>query len=257
MTRTSDAAAAAALQLVSGGAASRAELFEAFERAGQSTAGQRGIHLLGILCQRGLLVQGPLAGNQQLVVAFGDWITESRTLDRADGIAEWLLRYLRSHGPATERDFAWWSGIPLTETRAALARVKDQLVELEFAGTSYWLSPATAALLDDGVPGQRTVLALPGFDEFLLGYADRSLVLPPEHADKIVPGGNGVFKKTIVAGGGVIGTWAGRRAGTAGAPASCPNPSTPLTGCGLPPKSPLSCRPRSTADSLVPERPTA
>lgn len=204
-----DAAAATALQLVSGGAASRAELFQAFERAGQSTAGQRGIHLLGILCQRGLLVQGPLAGNQQLVVAFGDWITESRTLDRSDGIAEWLLRYLRSHGPATERDFAWWAGIPLTETRAALARVSDQLAELEFEGTSYWLSAETAALLDDGVPGQRTVLALPGFDEFLLGYADRSLVLPPEHADKIVPGGNGVFKKTIVTGGGVIGTWAG------------------------------------------------
>ena len=99
-----DAAAATALQLVSGGAASRAELFQAFERAGQSTAGQRGIHLLGILCQRGLLVQGPLAGNQQLVVAFGDWITHSRTLDRSDGIAEWLLRYFRSHGPATERD---------------------------------------------------------------------------------------------------------------------------------------------------------
>ncbi len=208
-----DAAAATALQLVSGGAASRAELFQAFERAGQSTAGQRGIHLLGILCQRGWLVQGPLAGNQQLVVAFDDWISESRTLDRAEGIAEWLLRYLRSHGPATERDFAWWAGISLTETRAALARVLDQLVELEFEGTSYWLSPETAALLDDGVPGQRAVLALPGFDEFLLGYADRSLVLPPEHADKIVPGGNGVFKKTIVAGGGVIGTWTGPAGG--------------------------------------------
>ena len=57
-----DAAAGSALQLVTAGAASRAELFQAFERAGQSTAGQRGIHLLGILCQRGLLVQGPLAG---------------------------------------------------------------------------------------------------------------------------------------------------------------------------------------------------
>jgi hypothetical protein len=208
-----DTAAATALRLVSGGAASRAELFQAFERAGQSAAGQRGIHLLGILCQRGCLVQGPLAGNQQLVVAFDDWITESRTLDRAEGIAEWLLRYFRSHGPATERDFSWWAGIPLTETRAALARVSDQLVALEFEGTSYWLSPETAALLDDGVPGQRTVLALPGFDEFLLGYADRSLVLPPEHADKIVPGGNGVFKKTIVAGGAVVGTWMARTGG--------------------------------------------
>ena len=210
-----DAAAEAGLHRVSGGgAASRAELFGAFELAGQSTAGQRGIHLLGILCQRGLLVQGPLAGNQQLVVAFADWIKVSRNLDRAEGIAEWLLRYLRSHGPATERDFSWWAGIPLTEVRTALAEVRGQLVELEFEGTSYWLAPETAALLDDGgVPGARSVLALPGFDEFLLGYTDRSLVLPPEHADKIVPGGNGVFRKTIVAGGQVVGTWTGPATG--------------------------------------------
>lgn len=211
-----DAAAGTALQLVAGGAAaSRAELFQAFERAGQSAAGQRGIHLLGILCQRGLLVQGPLAGNQQLVVAFDDWITESRVLDRAEGTAEWLLRYLRSHGPATERDFSWWSGLPLTEVRAALAPVRDQLAEVTFEGASYWMSPETEALLDEGVPAGRLVLALPGFDEFLLGYTDRSLVLPPEHADKIVPGGNGVFRKTIVAGGQVVGTWEVSRSGRA------------------------------------------
>ncbi len=214
--RDIDAAAGAALELVSGGAAaSRAELFQAFERSGHSTAGQRGIHLLGMMCQRGWLVQGPLAGNQQLLVAFDDWITESRTLDRAEGTAEWLLRYLRSHGPATERDFAWWSGIPLTEVRAALGRVKSQVVELEFERTSYWLSPEAAALLDEGVPAGRLVLALPGFDEFLLGYTDRSIVLPPEHANRIVPGGNGVFRRTIVAGGRIVGTWDVARSGGA------------------------------------------
>ena len=63
-------------------------------------------------------------------------------------------------------------------------------------------------MLDDGVPGQRSVLLLAGLGEFVLGYQDRSLVLAPEHANKIVPGGNGVFKKTVVAGGEVIGTWA-------------------------------------------------
>jgi hypothetical protein len=209
-----DAAADAALLRVAGGvAASRGELFEAFEQAGQSTLGQRGIHLLAMLCQLGLLVQGPLAGNQQLIVAFDDWITESRTLERAQGIAEWLVRYLRSHGPATERDFAWWSGIPLTETRAALAEVRHLLVDLEYEGRTYWLAPETAALLDDGVPGRRGVLILPGFDEFILGYTDRSIALPAHHADKIVPGGNGVFKKTMVAGGEVVGTWSAPRNG--------------------------------------------
>lgn len=198
-----------ALGVVDGGrAASRQELFAAFEAAGQATKAQRGIHLLWMLCQSASLVLGPLESNQQKFVAFDRWITSSRDLGREKGIAELLLRYLRGHGPATLRDFAWWSSIPLTEVRRALPEVSGELVELEHDGTQYWLSPEAAALLEDGVPGQRTVLALPGFDEFVLGYTDRSIVLPPEHAQKIVPGGNGVFKKAIVAGGEVTGTWA-------------------------------------------------
>ena len=51
------------------------------------------------------------------------------------------------------------------------------------------------------------LLLLPGFDEYLLGYKDRSVMLAAEHANLIVPGGNGVFKPTIVAKGRVIGTW--------------------------------------------------
>ncbi|MBT2521411.1 winged helix DNA-binding domain-containing protein [Arthrobacter sp. ISL-28] len=219
-----------ALDLVTGGhGATRGELFAAFEAGGQPPTGQRGIHVLGLLCQSASLVPGPLAGNQQKFVAFDDWITTSRDLDREEGIAELLLRYLRSHGPATVRDFAWWSNTTLTEARAALPSISGQLVELEFGGTSYWLSPETAALLDDGVPGHRTVLALPGFDEFILGYTDRSLVLPPEHAQKIVPGGNGVFKKAVVAGGEVVGTWGRQGTGRAAAIISEPfDDSKPL-----------------------------
>jgi hypothetical protein len=199
-------------RVAGGGSVSRNELFAVFEAAGQPTTGQRGIHILGTLCRHAWLVQGPLAGNQQLLVAFDEWIPNSRDLERQDAIAEFVLRYFRSHGPATLRDFAWWTQLPLAEVRSAFEEVRSQLVELEFGGASYWMSPETAALLDDGVPGQRSVLLLPGFDEFLLGYQDRNLVLAPEHANRIVPGGNGVFKKTIVAGGEVIGTWG--RAGT-------------------------------------------
>jgi hypothetical protein len=56
------------------------------------------------------------------------------------------------------------------------------------------------------------VFLLPGFDEFVLGYADRSCAVPPEFADRIVPGGNGMFRATVVSDGRVVGTW--RRTGS-------------------------------------------
>lgn len=52
-----------------------------------------------------------------------------------------------------------------------------------------------------------TAYLLPGFDEYLLGYKDRSVVLDPTHATKVVPGGNGIFKPIIVIDGRVVGTW--------------------------------------------------
>jgi hypothetical protein len=58
-----------------------------------------------------------------------------------------------------------------------------------------------------------TIHALPGFDEFLLGYQDRSASLADEHAQAIVPGSNGMFLPTIVADGRVIGTWRRKRSG--------------------------------------------
>ena len=56
----------------------------------------------------------------------------------------------------------------------------------------------------------RMVSLLPGFDEYLLGYGDRTAAVAPEHSEAIVPGGNGVFRPTIVVDGEVVGTW-GRR----------------------------------------------
>ncbi|TQJ33387.1 winged helix DNA-binding domain-containing protein [Arthrobacter sp. SLBN-122] len=195
-------------RILADGPVSRPELFKVFDAGGQPTQGQRGIHLLGTLCRHRWLVPGPLSGNQQLIAAFDEWIPASRRMERQEAIAEFALRYFRSHGPATIRDFAWWTQLPLTEVRAAFQQVQGQLVELEIDGTGYWLSPDVAALLDSGVPGGRSVHLLPGFDEFVLGYTDRTPVLAPEHFDLIVPGGNGVFKKTVLAAGKVVGTWA-------------------------------------------------
>ena len=51
------------------------------------------------------------------------------------------------------------------------------------------------------------LLLLPGFDEYMLGYKDRSAMITREQMNLVVPGNNGVCMPTIVARGRAIGTW--------------------------------------------------
>jgi hypothetical protein len=101
-------------------------------------------------------------------------------------------------------DFAWWGGLTLTDARRGLAGAGGSLVSEAVGGRELWMAKPAHGLTPPTPPH---VLLLPGFDEFLLGYKDRSDVLAQAHAPHIVPGGNGIFKATVVAGGRVVGTW--------------------------------------------------
>ena len=208
--------------LEGGHSATRAEMMGAFEQAGIATDGQRGYHLLGALHQHRRLCLGPTVGSDQSFVLLQEWVPDLCVLERDEALAEFVRRYLISHGPATIQDFAWWIKLPLRDARLGLALVRDALEELVVEGVSYWMAPG----LGDRTPA-RSVRALPGFDEFLLGYTNRSASLAPEHFQAIVPGGNGVFQPTIVVDGQVLGTW--RRTRVGGGVAVTPVPFAPLS----------------------------
>ena len=94
------------------------------------------------------------------------------------------------------------------DVRAGVAAVRDELTAVEVDGRAHLMAPETADLLAGCRAQAAGLFLLPGFDEFVLGYADRSCAVPPEFADRIVPGGNGVFRPTVVHRGQVLGTWA-------------------------------------------------
>ena len=125
-----------------------------------------------------------------------------KTLPKDEALAKLAERYFISRGPATLADFINWSSLPITEARAGLESIKSKLVSEEVNGQTYWLLPAKHK------QPERSIYLLPGFDEYILGYKDRTLVIEPEFLDAICPGGNGVFKPTIVSDGQVVGTWA-------------------------------------------------
>lgn len=198
---------------------SRREVFDVWEAVGQPTAGGLGYHLLTRFISETLVVHGPWNGTDQNVVLASRWVPEDSGLegrfngDRIAAVTELLRRYLTSHGPATIRDFAWWTKLPLAEIRAALPAVAADVETDGAAEPSYWrpgLRDEFAACPD----ALATPRLLPGFDEFILGYQDRTFAMTPEEHALLVPGNNGVFGRSIVIDGAVRGIW--KRGGRVG-----------------------------------------
>jgi hypothetical protein len=191
-----------AAALAGGGRLTRAACLATLTDAGIEISGQRGYHLLWFASQRGVTAIAPQVGKEQSFVLLDEWAPEPRRPSREEALGIIAVRYFRSHGPATRKDFAGWTGLPMGDCRAGIAVAGDELTTVEVDGAEMI---AASAQLD--APRPTGLLALPGFDEYLLGFKDRSLMADPGHLDAIVPGGNGVFRSTIVRDGRVVATW--------------------------------------------------
>ena len=194
----------------------RADVLAHWEAAGQPTSGGVGYHLLSFLMAEGTLCHGAWNGVDQNIALTRTWLPPKSGLadrfngDRTAATAALLWRYLVGHGPATIRDFAWWSKLPLRDIRAAVPEVEDSVESDGAVEPSYW----RPGLLDDVHDVRSQALRpmlLPGFDEFILGYPDRTFAMTKEQEALLVPGNNGVFRHSIVVGGTVRGLW--RRTG--------------------------------------------
>ncbi len=184
----------------------REELYHALEAAGISTEGQRGIHIVARLAQQGLVCFGARQGKQQTFTLLDEWLPPAKSLPRDQALAELTRRYFTGHGPATLSDFVWWSGLTATDSRAGLEMARPYLAAEEIDGQTYW-QPASA-LEASAAPLAEPPEAclLPAFDEYLVGYTDRSAVLDPRFV-KATNAGGGMLNPVIVIDGQVVGTW--------------------------------------------------
>jgi hypothetical protein len=205
-----DAAFAAAERalnrILRGKVLTRKETYAALERQGVSTAGQRGYHILVRAALSGQICQGPPRDKEDTFVLLDEWLPPARPRPREEAQAELALRYFRSHGPATLDDFVWWSSLTVAEARAGLDGAKSRLVgEVVGEATYWWASEGTP-------PPKRYPAAhlLPGFDEYLLGYVDRSHILTNIPKAEIIHS-NGIFRPTVLMSGQIVGTWSSRK----------------------------------------------
>ena len=180
----------------------RGAVYETLESAGVVVSGQRGIQILWCLAHEGLLCLGAREWKQQTFVLMEEWVPETGELDREEALARLTQRYFISHGPATIRDYQWWSGLTAAEAARGLAMVKRTLTCVVIGGQTYWMA--------ESMPAKFTAVSqvhlLPPFDEFTVAYKDRTAAMHPSYMKRGVVG-FGINSPSIVVGERVVGTW--------------------------------------------------
>ncbi|HSJ16514.1 MAG TPA: winged helix DNA-binding domain-containing protein [Solirubrobacterales bacterium] len=171
------------------GPLTRSEAAERITEAGIALNAQTRLHAVGLAVTSGLAVLGPDRGAQSMLVRREDWIGALPPVDRDRALAELARRYISAFGPATDRDFAYWSGLSLRDVRAGLSAISPELVEIR-------VGEERMVVLRGGrprLPRPDQVRMLGGFDTYLLGYKDRGFATGDEHRDTVSDGGGGIY----------------------------------------------------------------
>jgi hypothetical protein len=200
--RQADRGVAAIVRALDSGPLSRARLRDAVDAVGVPTAGQALVHLLLLATLRGHVVRGPTHGHEQSFVLVRDWLGEPPAVDRDRALAELARRFLRGHGPASERDLARWAGLTLRDARAGLRAIADELAD----PADGLVTLRTAVRRTPPLPPPRLLGA---YDPVLLGWTSREQVLDRPQSQRIVTV-NGLFRPFAMVGGRAVATWSYR-----------------------------------------------
>jgi hypothetical protein len=189
------------------GSITRPEAMRVAESTGVEVDVERRTHLAVITVVGGTACIGGDEGRSSTLVDTREWIGEHSAPAREVSLAELARRYFRAFAPATERDFAKWSGLPLGECRIGIGRIAGELSEIGVPAQGL-LAPRG---FDGRAPRSPVVRLLPAFDTYLMGYASRSHAVGEAGEKAILPGG-GMLRPTICVDGRFVGTWSRKNA---------------------------------------------
>lgn len=118
-------------------------MYKALEKARISTANGRGLQILWRVAQEGGICFGARQGKQPTFVLLDEWVPQTKPKERDEALADLAQRYFTSHGPATVQDFAWWSGLRITDAKAGVEMIQSTLAKEIIDGEVYWFSSSS------------------------------------------------------------------------------------------------------------------
>ncbi len=102
----------------------RPELGEHLQKAGIEARLNRLAHIALHAELERVICSGPRRGKQFTYALLDERAPRAIRLTRDEALAELTTRFFRSHGPATIRDFVWWSGLTTADSKRGLDVVR-------------------------------------------------------------------------------------------------------------------------------------
>jgi hypothetical protein len=188
-------------RLAGGVALTRQEIAAALARAGIAAAGQRLAYIVMHAELEAVLCSGPSRGKQRTYALVEERAPRAPALERDEALAELTRRYFRTHGPATVKDYTWWSSLTVADAKRGLDIVGTELTHAQDGARTYWFMDA------DLPPRARTPTAhlIQGYDEYVVAYRETRDVFYTAHpaaAERQPP-----FTHALLLDGRVIGHW--------------------------------------------------
>ncbi|HKB45944.1 MAG TPA: crosslink repair DNA glycosylase YcaQ family protein [Chitinophagaceae bacterium] len=148
----------------------------------------------------GLICSGPKQGKQFTYMLLDERVPVSISFNKDEALAELTKRYFNSHGPATIKDFAWWSGLAIADAKKGVELIKSHLVNEKVKDETFWFSSAIPIIKKT----KSNILLLPAFDEYMVAYKNRPILIHPSSASR---SSLEILNPVIVQKGRIIGTW--------------------------------------------------
>ena len=166
-------------------------------------------HIIRKAGRKGIICFATHQGKLPTFALLDEWVPSARPMGKEGILKEMAERYFTSHGPATLKDFVWWSGLRVSDARVGIAKASG-LKEQEIGGKAHYMPRKMLKPSND----ESGVYLLPAFDEYLISYTDRSAMLSNTGTQRVLKSGkvvfthsNGIFLPIIVIDGQVVGTW--------------------------------------------------
>jgi hypothetical protein len=161
------------------------------------------IHILMHAELKGVICSGAKKGKQFTYTLFEERVSKTVALNSDEALAELTKRYFTSHGPATNKDFAWWSGLTIADANRGIELNGSLLSKNVISNKTYWFTDRSIYSTNNS----KKILFLPNYDEYIVGYTDRKEIINQTIVKNLDLRNNVLFNNTILIDGKVKGTW--------------------------------------------------